>query len=98
VKAMVIMLLACVMQAQDSTWRLDHTHHSMLGSLPMDKVTVRKCESYAIGDIVVFKRWDKYIIHRVTAVKAGYVFTKGDFNRQPDGWTPLSDVMGKMIR
>lgn len=69
----------------------------MLGTLPMDEVQVQPQDAYAVGGIVVFKRWDRYIIHRVTATKPGFVFTKGDFNRQPDGWTPIADVVGKVL-
>ena len=79
------------------TWKINHSAHSMLGTLPMDEVQVQPQSFYVVGDIVVFKQWDKYVIHRVTATKLGFIFTKGDFNRQPDGWSSIEDIVGKVL-
>lgn len=55
--------------------------------------------TYAVGDIVAFKNVaGRLTAHRVTAVKPGFVFTKGDFNRSGDGWIPLADVVGRVVR
>lgn len=55
-------------------------------------------KAYAVGDIVAFKNMAGGLTaHRVTSVKPGFVFTKGDFNPTGDGWIPLADVVGRVV-
>jgi len=71
---------------------------SMLGAgLGGKFIIIKKLQTYSVGDIVCFKSFRGSIIHRVTHVKHGYVFTKGDHNKNGDGWIPIEDVEGKLI-
>lgn len=63
-------------------------------------IVVAPQPEYKVGDVVVVPgKTPGGKIHPIVAVdpKKG-VFTKGTFNRQPDGWTELSKVRGKLIR
>lgn len=72
---------------------------SMLGS-PLHKawlLAVPQQEYRPKEDVVIFKNMKgTYTHHRVTAVKPGYVYTKGDFNQTGDGWIPLEKVVGRI--
>ena len=66
-----------------------------------DIVTLKNCplDTVRKGDIVVFKRFEKLVIHRVIAYDnmiAGIAFiTKGDSCKHTDGYILPSDFLGK---
>ena len=76
---------------------LDSTD-SMLGTGYNKKfVIVELKPEYVIGDDVIYsdpRSKAGATLHRVTAVKPGYVYTKGIHNQNGDGWIPLKDVSG----
>jgi len=45
-----------------------------------------------IGDIVIARFWDHYIVHRIIHISDTYVITKGDGNQDPDPPISTSDV------
>jgi len=68
--------------------------------LPLDIVFVNPVPTIINeGDIIVFKKGDALIIHRVIKVtKEGYI-TKGDANPAPDPWiVKKSEVLAKVIQ
>lgn len=71
---------------------------SMLGSgLNKSTMVVVPTQEYQPGDYVTFKNaYGGTTTHQVTHTKPGHVFTKGTFNKNGDGWIPLSDVVGKV--
>lgn len=71
---------------------------SMLGNpYAGNTVVVLPQPEYKPDDDIVFKAGpDKNTLHRVTHVKPGYVYTKGTFNANGDGWIPIADVLGKV--
>lgn len=77
---------------------------SMTPSLrPGDAVLDRPSpDSVAIGEVVTFSVKsgpDSVVTHRVNAVDADGIKTKGDANPTPDPWTvQLSDVVGSKLR
>ena len=74
---------------------------SMLGAgYDKDKhIIVVSQPEYAAGDDVTFRDPARgLILHRVTHTKPGYVFTKGTFNKNGDGWIPVDRVVGKVVR
>lgn len=57
-------------------------------------------KQYKVGDDVVFPTNDSSTgkgLHRVVAVKPGYVYTKGISNKKGDGWTKVDDIYGKVV-
>jgi signal peptidase I len=66
-----------------------------------DIVTLKKCPPYTIdkGDIVVFRRNEKMVIHRVVALRDtnnGRIFiTKGDSCKNTDGEMLPGEFLGK---
>lgn len=72
---------------------------SMLGSIVSGKnvsVGLVKQPEYKVGDIVSYNINNQRILHRVTHVKPGHVYVKGDQNRFGDGWVALDKVNGKV--
>ena len=64
----------------------------------LDYVTVAAPgETVVPGEIVLLAdpERDRYVMHRVWAVRDGRILTWGDNCRGPDGWFPLSSVWGK---
>ena len=71
---------------------------SMLGTgLGNATIHVQPQDSYEVGDILTYKGTNNGVIHRATAIKPGYVYLKGDFNSQGDGWVPMKDIKGKVV-
>lgn len=76
---------------------------SMLGTgYAGNTVVVLPRMEYGVGKDVVFKagpnKTHKNLLHRVVAVKPGYVYTKGTFNTHGDGWIPVADVLGEVTQ
>lgn len=75
------------------------TSPSMLGEMQGKYIVVVPQAEYQPGDDVTFKDISgNNITHRVTHVKPGFVFTKGTFNKNGDGWIPIKQVYGKVVR
>lgn len=74
---------------------------SMLGTGYNGKwLIVQKKPEYAVEDDVVFgdpRSPTKTTIHRVTAVKPGFVYTKGIKNGSGDGWLPAEKIIGHVV-
>lgn len=72
---------------------------SMSGAIEVnDLVVTKRCDGYAVGDIIMFRSGGSSVTHRIVAVtEEGYV-TKGDANNAPDGEivTPEA-VVGRVI-
>jgi signal peptidase I len=65
--------------------------------LPDDEIVVEKAEVLDIDDIVVFKRGNRLIAHRVVhKTKDGSLITKGDNNRSSDGKIKEEQILGKV--
>ena len=80
--------------------RISDRTPSMLGTgLAGSLVELTRQDVYKPKDTIVWSRDKKNsVVHEVTDVKPGYVFTKGTFNSTGDGWIPISDVIGKITR
>ena len=66
-----------------------------------DLVTITPMETMPqIGDIVLFADpyKDRYVMHRVWALKDQEILTWGDNCPRPDGWLPIDAVWGKAVR
>lgn len=65
------------------------------GSLCVIQKTINK-DNLKEGDIIVFRKGDKEVTHRITACHEGYFTTKGDANKVQDyGGVPKNEVLGK---
>lgn len=85
---------------QQKTLRVNSTTPSMLGVIkPQSLLAYIQPKEYNIGDIVIFKNMNGgNTVHRIEAVKPGYVMPKGTFNTNVDGWVPLERVVGKVTK
>ena len=65
--------------------------------LPSDKPLVRKAKNYKLNDIVVFKKDDRLVAHRIVFVYPdGYFQIKGDNNLTSDGRITKSRMLGRV--
>lgn len=62
-----------------------------------DRVTVRRIESYTVGDVLVFRYKGELLIHRLLKVENGRFFCKGDNALRIEDLPP-EDVAGKVIQ
>jgi signal peptidase I len=67
-----------------------------------DLLYVRRCgiSQLATGDVIVFHEpgCNVMVTHRVIAMRAGKVRTRGDNNRNPDPWTLANEgILGKVV-
>ncbi len=62
-----------------------------------DLVLIAQKESYSPGDVVVYLRDGRWIIHRVIQVREDTLITQGDANNLADPPVPLAAVKGYMI-
>ena len=62
-----------------------------------DLILVRECDSYAVGDIVVYQDVNSLVVHRIIRADEDSVTTQGDANNVPDGQIPLTAVKGRVI-
>jgi len=67
-----------------------------------DKIIIRPEKKMNIGDIIVFKRDDQMVCHRVVRVfgKDGikYYQTRGDTHFSPDEPVTADQILGKVVR
>lgn len=62
-----------------------------------DLIVVKDCDTYAVGDIVVYQDGYLLVVHRIIAIEGDTVQTQGDANNTPDKPINLSHVKGKVI-
>jgi len=66
-----------------------------------DRIIIKPVRSPAPGDVIVFKRNDELVCHRLRRIsmKDGITFlqTKGDNQFKPDEPITLSDILGKVV-
>lgn len=63
-----------------------------------DYVIVDLNGEYYKGDVVMFKRGNVYIAHRVMDIYDDYIITKGDSNETVDVEIPKDSVAGPVVR
>ena len=82
------------------TIRLDGDSMRPLIRRGKDRVTILPlARELKIGDIVLFRGGaDRYVVHRVHKLRSGCVCTLGDNCWNTDGWMPLENVWGLVIR
>lgn len=62
-----------------------------------DYVVVNVNKEYKVGDVVMFKRGNAYIAHRVLEIHDDYIITKGDNNETEDVEIPKNTVIGPVV-
>jgi signal peptidase len=80
--------------------RLRVTGGSMLPALiPGDVVQFHSCaaEHAEPGDVVLFRREDRFVVHRVVTKASDGLLTQGDALAQPDLPVSSADVIGKVV-
>lgn len=65
-----------------------------------DRVTLRKAEAASLkkGDIVLLQTQWGYLLHRITRMKNNMLQTTGDYNCDRDGFVPVENVLGRVVR
>lgn len=63
-----------------------------------DYVIARVNAGYEVGDVVLFKRGNAYIAHRVMEIHDDYIVTKGDNNETVDVDIPKDTVVGPVVK
>jgi signal peptidase I len=76
--------------------RLPVTGSSMFPCMqPGDLLEIRRPTApIQTGDVVVFQRHDRLVVHRVVGLSGDLVITKGDRLRHPDGPVPAAGILG----
>lgn len=70
---------------------------------PGDISVVRKAtiESVRRGDLVLFRRHNRLIVHRIVDERLSFglreVSAKGDAHPEPDGWLQSEEVLGRVV-
>lgn len=62
-----------------------------------DLVIVRKADSYAVGDTVVYQDSASLVIHKIISVDGDEVVTQGVANNTADDPITMSDIKGKAV-
>lgn len=62
-----------------------------------DLVIVRSCDSYKVGDVVVYQDGSMAVIHRIISIDGDEVITQGDANNTADDSIKLKDIKGKSV-
>lgn len=71
---------------------------SMLPTIaPGEEVRIQCGTAPQTGDVILFVRDGRPILHRVVAMTARAVWTRGDANILPDGPLPLGEVVGVAV-
>jgi len=84
----------------ENIWRLRVTSDSMLPSIkPGDYINFIKktAEAISIGDILVIKRNDEFVTHRLIAIDNQGWITKGDRFPQSDARIKKEDILGCVV-
>lgn len=64
-------------------------------------ILIKKSNSYNIGDVVVIKRVNRFIVHRIIDVMVmgdkKFYLTKGDNNTFVDRWFRKNEIVAKVV-
>ena len=92
--------LACEDAAPPVTIPLEGDSMRPLIRRGVDKVTIAPLtRALKVGDIVLFKAGPtRFVVHRVQALRDGMVRTLGDNCLYSDGWLPLENIWGLVVR
>ncbi len=63
-----------------------------------DFLLVREEESYAVGDMIVFRDGNSFTVHRLKEVNGDTFITRGDANNTDDSPISAKDVKGKVVK
>ncbi len=63
-----------------------------------DLIVVKKCDSYALGDVVVYQTRTSLIVHRIVELRESEVITQGDANNAADDPVSIGQIKGKVVR
>lgn len=82
-----------------SIHRMSDRTHSMLGTGYNGAfLVVAPQKDYRAQDDVMFRNASGgTTVHRVIAVRPGFIFTKGINNKRGDGWVPIESVVGRVV-
>ncbi|MEM2130690.1 MAG: signal peptidase I [Candidatus Bathyarchaeia archaeon] len=71
---------------------------SMEPTVPRGSLAVVfKSNDYGVGDVVLFKAYDRLILHRIIDSVEGYFLTKGDASASRDAWKLTNDnIVGEL--
>lgn len=63
-------------------------------------VHVEPCSGATVsrGDVVLFERTDRFVLHRVLRTSGDQLWVKGDACLNADGWVPHDKVLGRVPR
>jgi len=61
-----------------------------------DLIIIKKEETYKQGDVVVYKKKNKLIVHRIIEKNETRIITQGDANPKADLPISISDIYGKV--
>jgi signal peptidase I len=88
--------LAAEVLASFGEARLPVTGSSMFPSMqPGDLLEIRRpAGPIQTGDVVVFKRHGRLVVHRVVGQTGDLFITRGDRLRYPDAPVPAADILG----
>lgn len=62
-----------------------------------DLIIVRSCESYEVGDVVVYQSGSMLVVHRIISIDGTTVITQGDANNADDGEMDISVIKGIVV-
>ena len=62
-----------------------------------DLIVVKKADSFAVGDIVVYQTHGISVVHRIKSIDGETVVTRGDANNADDDPINLGDIKGKLV-
>jgi signal peptidase I len=88
--------LAAEVLASFGQARLPVTGSSMFPCMqPGDLLEIRRpAGPIRSGDVVIYQRHDRLVVHRVVGQTADLIVTRGDRLRHPDAPVPVNEVLG----
>ncbi len=61
-----------------------------------DLIVVKKADSFEVGDVVVYRDKESFVVHRIKSIDGETVVTRGDANGADDAPISVSDIAGKL--
>ncbi|MGA2133206.1 MAG: S24 family peptidase [Bryobacteraceae bacterium] len=78
--------------------RLPVTGSSMLPALwPGDLLDVQRSAEIRPGDVVVYQRHGRLVVHRVASRSGDQITTHGDRLKHPDLPVPAAEILGRVV-
>jgi signal peptidase I len=71
---------------------------SMLPAIKSGSVAIGVAEKPRVGDVVIVKIGDRYVIHRVISINGTMLQTKGDNNTHPDPPVPIFNARYVVVK